>query len=150
MTNVEAEGRPGMAAAIPEGSGRNPREYGLGASSVTARTEPDYPETLHLMEAVVERENMLAAYGRVMVNKGAPGVDGMSVHDLKAHLVESWPRVKEDLLEGRYSPQAVLGIEIPKPGAKGMRQLGIPTPLDRLIQQALNHVLQPIFDPSFS
>jgi len=139
-----------MAVATPEGSGRNPREYGRGASSVTARTEQDCPETLHLMEAVVERENMLAAYRRVRANQGAPGVDGMRVHDLKGYLVENWPRVREDLLSGDYGPQPVLGVEIPKPGGKGMRQLGIPTALDRLIQQALNQVMQPIFDPGFS
>jgi len=150
MAYGEAERRFETAAAIPEGSGRNPREYGTGASIVAARTEPAYPETLHLMDAVVERENMLAAYRRVTSNKGAPGMDGMSVHALKGYLVENWPRVRDDLLSGDYEPQPVLGVEIPKPGGKGMRQLGIPTARDRLIQQALNQVLQPIFDPGFS
>lgn len=102
------------------------------------------------MEAVVERENMKAAYRRVKANKGAGGVDGMSVHDLKAHLMENWPRIREELLDGEYEPQPVLGVEIPKPGGKGVRQLGIPTAVDRLIQQALNQVLQPVFDPHFS
>jgi len=148
-----------MAAASPEGSGRNPREEGVGASNVTARREDSNLENHHVMEAVVERENMWAAYRRenmwaayrrVTANKGAPGVDGMSVHDLKGHLVENWPRVREDLLAGDYEPQPVLGVEIPKPGGKGMRRLGIPTALDRLIQQALNQVLSPIFDPEFS
>jgi RNA-directed DNA polymerase len=87
-----------MCVADPDGSGRIPREYGPGASSVTARTESDYPETLYLMEAVIERENMKAAYRRVKANKGAGGVDGMSVQDLQAHLVEHWPHIKEDLL----------------------------------------------------
>lgn len=150
MTNGEAERRIEICVANPEGSGRILREHGTGASSVTARTERDYPETLYLMEAVIERENMKAAYRRVIANKGAGGVDGMSVQDLQAHLVQKWPHIKEDLLKGEYEPQPVLGVEIPKPGGKGMRQLGIPTVLDRLIQQALNQVLQPIFDPDFS
>jgi RNA-directed DNA polymerase len=101
------------------------------------------------MEAVVERENMTAAYERVMRNKGAAGVDEMPVTALKAHLLEHWSQVKEDLLAGRYQPQSVLGVQIPKPGG-GMRQLGIPTVMDRLIQQALHQVLVPIFDPDFS
>jgi RNA-directed DNA polymerase len=112
--------------------------------------EPVYPETLYLMEAVIERENMKAAYRRVKANKGAAGVDGMSVQDLQAHLMENWLQIKEDLLKGEYEPQPILGVEIPKPGGKGVRQLGIPTALDRLIQQALNQALQPIFDPDFS
>jgi RNA-directed DNA polymerase len=102
------------------------------------------------MEAVVERENMKRAYHRVCANKGSAGVDGMAVGDLRGYLVENWLCIKEELLGGQYQPRPVLGVEIPKPGGKGMRQLGIPTVLDRLIQQALNQVLQPIFDPGFS
>jgi RNA-directed DNA polymerase len=101
------------------------------------------------MEAVVERENMKAAYARVMSNKGAAGVDDMPVEALKPHLDKHWPRIKAELLEGRYVPQPVLGVQIPKPGG-GVRQLGIPTVTDRLIQQALHQVLCPIFDPGFS
>jgi RNA-directed DNA polymerase len=74
----------------------------------------------------------------------------MSVGDLRPYLKEHWPRIKEELLEGRYEPRPVLKVEIPKPGGKGMRQLGIPTVLDRLIQQALLQVLQPVFEPGFS
>ena len=102
------------------------------------------------MEAVVERENLLAAYRRVKANKGAPGVDGMTVDDLMEHLENVWPRIREELLEGRYEPAPVRLVEIPKPGGRGMRQLGIPTVLDRLIQQALNQVMQPFFEPYFS
>ncbi len=101
------------------------------------------------MEAVVGSENMRGAYARVVSNRGAAGVDGMTVEELKAHLIEQWPRIKEELLEGKYQPQAVLGVQIPKPGG-GVRQLGIPTVVDRLIQQALHQVLSPIFDPGFS
>jgi len=85
-----------------------------------------------------------------MENQGAPGVDGLPVGELKAYLRENWARIKEELLEGRYQPQAVKRVDIPKPGGKGTRMLGIPSVIDRLIQQALNQVLQPIFDPAFS
>lgn len=101
------------------------------------------------MEAVVERENMTAAWKRVRKNKGAPGVDGMTVEALLPYLRENWPRIKEELLTGRYLPQPVRGVEIPKSGG-GVRQLGIPTALDRLIQQAMHQVLSPIFDSDFS
>lgn len=101
------------------------------------------------MEAVVERENMTAAWKQVLANKGAPGVDGMTVHGLLPFLRQEWPRIKEELLAGRYTPQAIRGVEIPKPDG-GVRQLGIPTVVDRLIQQAMHQVLSPIFDPGFS
>jgi RNA-directed DNA polymerase len=150
MMTAEAEGRSGTAAASPEGSGRNPQEKGAGASSISAKKEHSFQENQRLMEAVVERENMKRAYHRVCANKGSAGVDGMAVGDLRGYLVENWLCIKEELLSGQYQPRPVLGVEIPKPGGKGMRQLGIPTVLDRLIQQALNQVLQPIFDPGFS
>jgi RNA-directed DNA polymerase len=102
-----------------------------------------------LMEAVVERGNMFAAWERVKANKGAAGVDGMSVAALLPYLQEHWPQIKEELLAGRYEPSPVRLVEIPKPGG-GLRPLGIPTVLDRLIQQALHQVLQPLFDPDFS
>jgi RNA-directed DNA polymerase len=102
------------------------------------------------MDAVVERENMAAALRRVRANKGSAGVDDMSVEELTPYLREHWPRIKEALLEGRYEPSPVRRVEIPKPDGKGMRQLGIPTVLDRLIQQALHQVMQPLFDPNFS
>ena len=146
----DAEGRTEMHGTPSEGSGRNPREYVMGASKVTARRVCSYPETEQLMEAVVERGNMKAAYRRVVGNKGSAGVDGMPVESLKPYLRDHWPRIKGELLAGRYEPQPVLRVEIEKPGGKGMRQLGIPTVLDRLIQQALHQVLQPVFDRDFS
>jgi group II intron reverse transcriptase/maturase len=102
------------------------------------------------MEAVVERENMWRAYRRVVSNKGAAGVDGMSVEALQDYLKKNWSQIKEDLLAGNYHPSPVLKVEIPKPGGKGMRMLGIPTVFDRLIQQALHQVLSSVFDPDFS
>ncbi|WP_249168203.1 group II intron reverse transcriptase/maturase [Bradyrhizobium elkanii] len=101
------------------------------------------------MEEIVSRENMMAAYHRVMANKGAAGIDRMTVEQLQPYLKEHWLRIREELLEGRYRPQPVRGVEIPKPGG-GMRQLGIPTVVDRLIQQAIHQVLMLLFDPGFS
>jgi RNA-directed DNA polymerase len=101
------------------------------------------------MELVVERQNCLAALKRVMGNKGSPGIDGMTVEELPAFLRRHWPRLREDLLTGRHHPQPVRRVAIPKPGG-GERELGIPTVLDRFIQQALLQVLQPRFDPTFS
>jgi len=104
---------------------------------------------MELMSAVLERGNMMRAYERVLRNKGAPGVDGMMVGDLKAHLKACWPDIREQLREGRYTPLAVRKVEIPKPGG-GKRMLGIPTVQDRLIQQALHQVLSPVFEKTFS
>jgi retron-type reverse transcriptase len=101
-------------------------------------------------DLVLRRENMLNALKRVKSNAGAAGIDGMTVEELDAHLREHWLRIREELRRGRYHPQPVRKVEIPKPGGKGTRTLGIPTVLDRLLQQALLQVLQPIFDPTFS
>jgi len=101
------------------------------------------------MEAVVERENMMRAYRQVVRNKGAAGIDRMAVEELKPYLKAQWPQIKEKLLEGKYQPQAVWTVEIPKPNG-GVRQLGIPTVADRLIQQAMHQVLAPIFERQFS
>jgi RNA-directed DNA polymerase len=140
-------------AEMPEagqgGTRRKRGEHGAGASNVTAKREISDPEQVVLMEAVVARENMARAYARVMRNKGAAGIDGMEVGALKPHLQKHWARIKEDLLKGQYQPQAVRKVEIPKPGG-GVRMLGIPTVCDRLIQQALQQVMAPIFDRDFS
>ncbi|MGH8693784.1 MAG: reverse transcriptase domain-containing protein, partial [Burkholderiales bacterium] len=101
------------------------------------------------MERVVERGNMQRAYSQVMRNRGAPGIDGMRCEDLKAWLQAHWPQVKKALLEGRYCPQAVRRVDIPKPDG-GVRTLGVPTVVDRLIQQALHQAMQPLFEPAFS
>jgi RNA-directed DNA polymerase len=150
MTSGDADRRAVTPGATPAGSGRNPREEGAGASRVTAGLENSKPEDAQLMEAVVERKNMVAALRRVKANRGSAGMDGMTVEALTPYLKEHWPRIKEALLAGRYKPGPVRRVEIPKPDGKGMRQLGIPTVLDRLIQQALHQVMQPLFDPNFS
>lgn len=150
MMNGDAERPVEMPGTTPEDSGRNPREYGACASSITARMESSCPKTRGLMDAVVERGNMWSALSRVEANKGAAGVDNMPVASLRPYLKEHWPRIKEELLAGRYVPSPVLRVDIPKPGGKGVRQLGIPTVLDRLIQQALHQAMQPVFDGAFS
>jgi len=102
-----------------------------------------------LLEQVLSRENLLRALKRVVSNAGAPGVDGCSVEALKATLVKDWPGIKAALLAGTYVPDPVRQVLIPKPNG-GDRRLGIPTAVDRLIQQALLQVLQPMWDPTFS
>jgi group II intron reverse transcriptase/maturase len=101
------------------------------------------------MERVLSRPNLKAALKRVRKNKGSPGHDGMTVEELSQYLREHWPRLREQLLAGTYRPSPVKRQQIPKSGG-GMRELGIPTVLDRFIQQALLQVLQPVFDASFS
>jgi group II intron reverse transcriptase/maturase len=103
----------------------------------------------HLMERVVERKNAIEALKRVRRNKGSPGTDGMTVGELEPYLREHWEMIRERLLAGTYQPGAVKRVLIPK-GTGGMRQLGIPTVLDRFVQQLLLQVLQPVFDPTFS
>jgi len=105
--------------------------------------------TGELMEQICQRSNLNQAYKRVKANKGASGIDGLNVEDLKAHIGEHKDAMIQSLLDGSYRPQPVRQVTIPKP-AGGVRQLGIPTVVDRLIQQAILQVLQPMFDPSFS
>lgn len=108
---------------------------------------PVIPE--QLMEEVYEKGNLEKALGRVMSNKGAPGVDRMTVHELEDYLKRCWPTVKAQLLGGTYKPEPVRRVEIPKPNG-GKRQIGIPTVLDRFIQQAVMQVLQRYWEPTFS
>lgn len=119
-------------------------------SSPSAQIEtPTCEGSTSLLEAVLERSNMLRALDRVESNKGAPGVDGVDVKSLRNYVIEHWAGIRQQLLMGTYKPQPVRRVEIPKPGG-GKRGLGIPTVMDRLIQQALLQILTPIFDPVFS
>ena len=147
MRVVEAEAPE--TGTLGEGGGRKPSEGARGAETRAATSGRTKSEGDVLMERVVERENMRQAYRRVLRNRGAAGVDGMSTEALGAWLKAYWPHVREALLEGRYLPQAVRRVDIPKPDG-GVRTLGVPTVVDRLIQQALHQVLQPIFEPMFS
>jgi group II intron reverse transcriptase/maturase len=122
----------------------------VGGEARTATGGETKPEAAQgFLEAALERSNMMRAYQRVVENKGAPGVDGLTVLELKPWLVAHWPKIKQSLLGGEYMPQAVRKVEIPKPQG-GVRILGIACALDRLIQQALHQILQPLFDPGFS
>jgi RNA-directed DNA polymerase len=149
MRQVDA----GKRAERPE----RPRRVGGGTAESTgderqagtARGGKAGDETSLLMEEVLRRENVLRAYDRVVRNAGAPGIDGRTVEELMPYCRQHWARIREEMLQGSYVPQPVLRVEIPKPDG-GKRALGIPTVLDRLIQQALLQVLQPLFDPHFS
>jgi RNA-directed DNA polymerase len=132
------------------GSSRTVTDVGFEDQAGTAQEELSGDETPGLIEQVLRRENMLAAYQRVVRNGGAPGVDGMTVEQLAEHCRKHWEQIRELMRSGRYTPDAVRKVEIPKPGGKGTRMLGIPTVIDRMIQQAVLQILQPIFEPTFS
>src|SRR3984885_5938762 len=127
-----------------------PKASQEGTESRTAKCETERPARHEqLMEEVCERENCWQAYKRVKANKGSPGIDGMKVAELSGYLKQHWPSIREQLLRGTYQPQPVRRVEIPKPDGGG-RKLGIPTVLDRLIQQAVMQVLQGSWDRAFS
>ena len=144
-----AEAEALARAAESRGAERNSGTAPLGAEVGTATSGRTKSENRELMEQVVERSNLRLAYQRVVENKGAAGVDEMPVSELKDWLAVHWPSVKKALLEDRYLPRPVRRVDIPKPMG-GVRTLGVPTVVDRLIQQALHQVLQPLFEPTFS
>jgi len=146
MQGLKADAPDETGTAAVEGAPHAP-EAAAGAEPCTVNGEWTNPE--RLMEAVVEPSNMESALKRVKRNAGAAGVDGMTSVELEAHLQKHWLSIKAALLEGRYIPQPVRRVTIPKPQG-GERTLGIPTVTDRLIQQALHQVLQAIFEPGFS
>jgi RNA-directed DNA polymerase len=143
----------GKKAERPERAGKvgggTAEDTGTARQAAAASGDNAGDEAPGRMEEVLRRENLKAANKRVVANGGAGGVDGRSVDDLKHQIREDWPRIREELLSGTYEPSPVRRVEIPKPGG-GKRTLGIPTVLDRMIQQALLQVLTPIFDPTFS
>lgn len=132
-----------------ERSGTVSGEANVSAEANAVCRRQTKAEASGLMEAVVERGNLKLAYQRVVENKGAAGVDDITVSELKGHLKQHWPQIRAKLLAGVYVPQSVRRVDIPKPDG-GVRTLGIPTAVDRLIQQALNQVLSAIFEPEFS
>ena len=140
-----------MSLAFPtEDTGEAPRAVGQGTESLAAKRKAESPDIgEQLMEAICERENCRRALARVKANKGSPGVDGMSVHELPGYLKQHWPAIRDQLVRGTYRPQPVKRVEIPKPDG-GRRKLGIPTVLDRFIQQAVMQVLQDKWDQTFS
>lgn len=135
---------------MAEDTGEAPRAAIEGTESLAAERGTESPAIgERLMEEVCERENCKQALKRVKANKGSPGVDGMTVNDLTGYLKQHWPAIREQLLSGTYRPQPVKRVEIPKPDG-GVRKLGIPTVLDRFIQQAVMQVLQRKWDRTFS
>ena len=137
-------------AFTPVDDERSPPTTGEGAEPVVTTEPPERPVVNHsLMEAICERENLERALRRVKANKGSPGADGMTVDQLPDCLRAHWPQHRTELMSGTYVPSPVKRVEIPKLGG-GVRKLGVPTVLDRFIQQAVLQVLQPAFDPTFS
>ena len=134
----------------PKGRGEAPVSGHPRAEPFAAKPAPESPAvTEQLMEEVCDRENLQSAWKRVRRNQGGPGVDGMTIDDAKDYLREHWPSIRSQLLDGTYQPQPVKRVEIPKPDG-GVRKLGVPCVVDRLIQQAVLQVLQERWDPTFS
>src|SRR5476651_584676 len=139
-----------VLAFLEEDRGEAPNDLRGGTESSAGKRGTESPAiTEQLMEEVCGRENCKQALKRVKANKGSPGVDGMTVHDLPGYLKQRWPAIREQLLNGTYKPQPVKRVEIDKPDG-GVRKLGIPTVLDRFIQQAVMQVLQRQWDRTFS
>lgn len=139
-----------LLAFMAEGRDEFPMAAAEGTKLPVAMRNPESPtRTDSLMEEVCQRDNLWKALTRVRANKGAPGVDGMTVRELPKYLKRHWPKIREQLLTGTYRPQAVKRVEIPKPDG-GVRKLGIPTVLDRFIQQAVQQVLGARWDRTFS
>lgn len=151
MANNErvADKEPEMVKPEREEGGQNPLGTRHGATSVGSNEEEVHCSDSKLMEQVVDRSNLWKALARVKANHGSAGVDGMTIDELHPWLSENWATIKVKLLNGSYQPQPVKAVDIPKPDG-GVRRLGIPTVIDRLIQQAISQVLTPIFDPHFS
>jgi RNA-directed DNA polymerase len=139
-----------VLAFMEEDRGEAPKDLPQGTESSAGKCGTESPAIAEqLMEEVCERENCKRALKRVKANKGSAGVDGMTVQQLPEHLKQHWPAIREQLLSGTYKPQPVKRVEIPKPDG-GVRKLGIPTVLDRFIQQAVMQVLQGRWDRTFS
>jgi len=130
--------------------GESLRRDAQEVEAIVAMAESESPaSTAHFMEAICDPDNIKAALDAVVRNKGAPGIDGITVKQLPDILKARWPEIEDQLLQGRYQPQPVRRVRIPKPSG-GTRNLGIPTVIDRVIQQAILLRLQPLWDPTFS
>jgi group II intron reverse transcriptase/maturase len=150
MRAGDSENQAEKAKTSETGGVGNTERRGNGSQTRTAHDEEAGDGTTNLMEEVLRRENLMEAYKRVKRNRGAAGVDGMTVEELMPYCQAHWDEIREQLLNGSYMPSPVKKVEIPKPNGKGTRMLGIPTVLDRMIQQAVQQVLTPIYDPMFS
>ena len=149
MRDGEPEKKIEISEADQRGQGRKPEAAQVSGSNFPGYQEQTGPKQPDLIERMLERGNMLRALQAVEANRGAGGVDGMEVEQLRKHLREHWAEIKEQILNGSYEPRPVRRVDIPKPGG-GTRMLGIPTVLDRLIQQAIHQILSPLWEEGFS
>jgi len=149
MREAEPEKKIEISEADQRGPGRKPEAAQVSGSNFPGRKEPTGPKQPDLIERMLERGNMLKALQAVEANRGAAGVDGVEVKQLRAYLREHWVEIREQILSGNYEPRPVRRVDIPKPGG-GTRMLGIPTVLDRLIQQAIHQILSPLWEEGFS
>jgi RNA-directed DNA polymerase len=153
MSGQRQKNRPeqGVLAFAMESRSEAPKAVAEGTETLVAKRRTEsLAETERLMEEVCEWENCKQALQRVKANKGSPGVDGMTVDQLPEYLKQHGPEIREQLLMGTYEPKPVRRVEIPKPDGGGVRKLGIPSVLDRFVQQAVLQVLQKRWDPTFS
>lgn len=146
-TDHTADG--GESRATAEGAGRIPAGAVSGAEECPWMGNNSDPQTQELLERVVESGNIKLAWKKVRKNKGKEGIDGRTIEETGTYLKTEWPNIRQSILDGTFNPYPVRRVEIPKPGG-GIRKLGIPTVVDRIIQQAICQVLNPIFDPHFS
>jgi RNA-directed DNA polymerase len=149
MREAEPEKKIEISEADQRGQGRKPEAAQVSGSNFPGGKEQAGPKEPDLIERMLERGNLLKALQAVEANRGAAGVDGMEVKQLRAYLREHWVEVREQILSGNYAPRPVRRVDIPKPGG-GTRMLGIPTVLDRLIQQAIHQILSPMWETGFS
>jgi RNA-directed DNA polymerase len=149
MRDGEPEKKIEISEADQRGQGRKPEAAQVSGSNFPGGKEQTGPKQPGLIERMLERGNLLKALQAVEANRGAAGVDGMEVEQLRKHLREHWAEIKEQILKGNYEPRAVRRVDIPKPGG-GTRMLGIPTVLDRFIQQAIHQILSPLWEGGFS
>jgi RNA-directed DNA polymerase len=149
MRDGEPEKKIEISEADQRGQGRKPEAAQVSGSNFPGGKEQTGPKEPDLIERMLERGNLLKALQAVEANRGAAGVDGMEVSQLRSYLRERWAEIKEQILKGNYEPRPVRRVDIPKPGG-GTRMLGIPTVLDRLIQQAIHQILSPLWEEGFS
>jgi RNA-directed DNA polymerase len=149
MRDGEPEEKIETSEANQRSQGRKPRAGRVSGSNSPGNEESADPKQPDLIERMLGRGNLLKALQAVEANRGAAGIDGMEANQLRSYLREHWAEIKEQILNGSYEPRAVRRVDIPKPGG-GTRMLGIPTVLDRLIQQAIHQVLSPVWETGFS
>ncbi len=145
VRDAEPEKKIEISEADQRGQGRKPEAAQASGSNFPGRKEQADPKQPDLIERMLERGNMLKGLQAVEANRGAAGVDGMEVKQLRSYLREHWAEIREQILNGTYEPRPVRRVDIPKPGG-GTRMLGIPTVLDRLIQQAIHQILSPLWE----